>query len=44
MQKLVERTTSALLRAVDLLSTEFKVHSWDFLPYQAILIVLCYIY
>ena len=44
MQKLVERTTGALLRAVDLLSTEFKVHSWDFLPYEAILIVLCYIF
>jgi hypothetical protein len=44
MQGLVERTTAELLRAVDLLSTEFRVHSWDFLPYEAILIVLCYVF
>lgn len=44
MKHLVERTSEALLRSVDLLSTEFRIHSWDFLPYEAILIVLCYTY
>ena len=44
MSNLVDRTTGALLRAVDVLSTEFRIHSWDFLPYEAILIILCYIH
>lgn len=43
MHLLVEKTKAALLRAVDLLSTEFRIHSWDFLPYEAVLVVLCYI-
>jgi hypothetical protein len=43
MQQLVERTKAALLRAVDLLSTEFRIHSWDFLPYEAVLVITCYI-
>ena len=41
MQALVGRTQAALLRAVDLLSTEFRIHSWDFLPYEAVLVILC---
>jgi hypothetical protein len=41
MQELVQTTSNALLRAVDLLSTEFKIHSWDFLPYEAVLVILC---
>jgi hypothetical protein len=44
MEALVAQTKSALLKTVDLLSTEFKVYSWDFLPYEAIAIVLCYIF
>jgi hypothetical protein len=44
MGALVEKTKSALLKTVDLLSTEFKIYSWDFLPYEAIAIILCYIY
>ena len=44
MGALVGKTKSALLKTVDLLSTEFKIYSWDFLPYEAIAIVLCYIY
>jgi hypothetical protein len=44
MGALVEKTKMALLKTVDLLSTEFKVYSWDFLPYEAIAVVLCYIY
>lgn len=43
MNALVDRTTVAMLRTVDLLSTEFKIVSWDFLPYEAVLIVLCYV-
>ena len=41
MRELVEITTGALMRAVDLLSTEFRIHSWDFLPYEAVLVILC---
>jgi hypothetical protein len=44
MENLVERTKNALLKTVDLLTTEFKIYSWDFLPYEAIAIILCYIY
>jgi hypothetical protein len=43
MEDLVEVTSEALLKAVDLLSTEFKVYCWDFLPYEALIIVLSYI-
>lgn len=44
MDALVQETSSALLRAVDLLSTEFRIYSWEFLPYEALVIVLCYIF
>ena len=44
MEKLVEATKQALFSTIDLLSTEFKVYSWDCLPYEALVIVLCYIY
>ncbi|GJL52376.1 MAG: hypothetical protein NPIRA01_36030 [Nitrospirales bacterium] len=44
MDSLVEVAKSALLKTVDLLKTEFKIYSWDFLPYEAIAIVLSYIY
>lgn len=40
MDTLVFRTKEAMLAAVDLLSTEFKIHSWDFLPYEALIVVL----
>jgi hypothetical protein len=43
MDRLVERTKTALLRAVDQLVTDFKVYSVDFLPYEALLIILTYI-
>lgn len=39
MNKLVDRTKKALLKSVDLLVTEFGIYSWDFLPYEALLIV-----
>jgi hypothetical protein len=44
MDSLVEITRSAMLKTVDILSTEFKIYSWDFLPYEAMAIILCYIY
>jgi len=31
------------LRTVDLLSTEFKIYSWDFLSYEALAVIICYI-
>lgn len=44
MDNLVEVAKSSLLRTVDLLKTEFKIYSWDFLPYEAITVVLSYIF
>jgi hypothetical protein len=41
MQQLVGRVREGLLQAVDLLSTEFGIYSWDFLPYEALLIITC---
>jgi hypothetical protein len=41
MQGLVKRVKEGLLQAVDLLSTEFGIYSWEFLPYEALLIVTC---
>ncbi|CAN5414690.1 hypothetical protein BH09SUM1_BH09SUM1_30050 [soil metagenome] len=38
------KTKEAMLKAVDLLTTEFKIHSWDFLPYEALIIVLTSIF
>lgn len=44
LQELTVRTRNALLRTVDLLATEFKIHSWDFLSYQALAIISAYIF
>lgn len=44
MRTLIDKTKRALLRTVDLLSTEFKIHSWDFLSYEALVVITCYIY
>lgn len=44
MDALVETTKEALLQTVDLLTTEFRIHSWDFLPYEAYAVVLAYIF
>jgi hypothetical protein len=41
MQQLVDHVSEGLLQAVDLLSTEFGIYSWDFLPYEALLIIMC---
>lgn len=44
IKNLIERTTQALLRTVDLLSTEFRIYSWEFLSYEALAIILCRIF
>jgi hypothetical protein len=41
MQSLVGKVREGLLQAVDLLTTEFGIYSWDFLPYEALLIIIC---
>jgi hypothetical protein len=42
LDELVEEVRGGLLHAVDLLTTDFKVHGLDFLPYEAHLVVLAY--
>ncbi len=44
MDKLVVSAGTALEKAVDLLSTEFGILSWDFIPYEAFLIIAAFIY
>ncbi|WP_189081801.1 DUF262 domain-containing protein [Mangrovihabitans endophyticus] len=44
MDDLVVRTKKALMRAVDQLVTDFKIYSVDFLPYEAHLVILAYIW
>src|SRR5690606_22394148 len=44
IEALTTRTGEALRRAVDTLSTQFHVHSWDFLSYEAILLIVAYIF
>jgi hypothetical protein len=41
---LASKTEAALQHAVDSLSTQFRIHSWDFLSYEAVLIVATYIF
>ncbi|MCO7197338.1 DUF262 domain-containing protein [Pseudonocardia sp. McavD-2-B] len=40
LDELVEKARGGLERAVDLLVTDFRVHSLDFLPYEAHLVIL----
>lgn len=44
IDSLVERTRRALLGAVDSLSTQFGIRSWDFLSYEAVLVICVYIF
>src|SRR5919199_116054 len=44
MEELVKLTKESLLSTADLLSTEFKIASWDFVPYESIAVILCYIF
>jgi hypothetical protein len=38
------KTRKAIVQAVDQLITDFKIYSLDFLPYEAHLVILTYIY
>ena len=44
IDQLVSDTREALLTVVDLLTTEFGIYSWDFLPYEALVIILSKIF
>ncbi len=44
MNDLVKDTKESLLKTVDLLTTEFKIYSWDFLPYEAILVIISFVF
>ena len=44
MSDLVENVNNALLKSVDLLTTEFGIYSWSFLPYEALLVIICFIF
>ena len=44
IEALAGKTGLALRSAVDALSTQFKIHSWDFLSYEAVLLVSAYIF
>ncbi len=44
IKDLISTTKEALLRTVDLFSTEFKIYSWEFLSYEALAVVICYVY
>lgn len=44
IEALAQRTEAALKHAVDTLSTQFKIHSWDFLSYEAVLIITTYLF
>lgn len=44
IEALASKTEAALQHAVDTLSTQFKIHSWDFLSYEAVLIITTYIF
>lgn len=44
LAQLTKRTQEGLLRAVDSLSTEFGVYSWDFLSYEALVVIMCVVF
>lgn len=44
MRTRISTTKESLLKTVDLLSTEFKIYCWEFLSYEAIAVILCYVY
>lgn len=44
IESLAKKTEAALKHAVDALSTQFEIHSWDFLSYEAVLLVTTYIF
>jgi hypothetical protein len=43
-EELISQVEESVLKTVDLLTTEFGIYCWDFVPYEAIVVVLCYIF
>lgn len=39
IRNLIERTKEAILRTIDFLTTEFNINSWEFIPYEAMVII-----
>ena len=44
MSALVGNAKESLMQAVDAVVTQFGIHSWDFLPYEAVLIIMAYLF
>jgi hypothetical protein len=44
MKRLIDTTKESLLRTVDILSTEFNIYSSDFLSYEALIVIICFVY
>lgn len=44
MGGIINTVREALLKVVDFIATEFNVYSWDFLPYEAIAVILCSVF
>lgn len=44
IDSLINRTQKAMVSAVDALSTQFGIRSWDFLSYEAILVIATFIF
>src|SRR5262249_13203668 len=44
IRRITDVTKESLLKTVDHLSTEFGIYSFDFLPYEAIGIILCFVF
>ncbi len=44
LDELISATEKSLEQAIDLFSTQYRIHSWDFLAYEALLAITAYIY
>lgn len=44
INEVVDQTKSSLLHAVDVLVTEFGINGWDFVPYEALIVIIAYVH
>lgn len=44
MNILVNDVKQCLLKSVDTLTTEFGIYNWSFLPYEALILIICFIF
>ena len=44
IEYLTDRTKNALKKSVDVLHTQFGIHNWDFLSYEAIILIVTHIF